>query len=265
MRILIKLGGTLLDTAELRQSLAGQIAAQARHGVEITVVHGGGKRMTRFLAERGIESRFVNGLRVTTPEILDAALNVLAGSVNQELVASLIAVGARAVGLSGIDGNLVEAQQLNAELGLVGRVVRANPELLGVLVGNGFVPVVACIAGDGRGQIYNINADQMAAACACAWHADRLIFLTDIAGVLDGAGRVQAVLTREQSTGLIASGVATAGMQTKLNAACAAMDEGVEQVSIVPGAAPYVLERVLRDEPLGTRIARTAERATAHD
>ena len=265
MRILIKVGGTLLDAAELRQSLAGQIAAQAGRGVEVTVVHGGGKRMTRFLAERGIETSFVNGLRVTTPEIMDAALKVLAGSVNRELVASLIAAGARAVGLSGIDGNLVEAQKMNAELGLVGRVVRANPALLDILVENGFVPVVACIAGDGHGQIYNINADQFAAACACAWHADRLIFLTDIAGVLDGAGRVQAVLTREQSAGLIASGAATAGMQAKLNAACSAMDEGVEQVSIVPGAAPDVLQRVLRDEPLGTRIARTAERATAHD
>jgi acetylglutamate kinase len=265
VRILIKLGGTLLDAVELRQSLAEQIAAQTTRGAEITVVHGGGKRMTRFLSERGVESRFVNGLRVTTPEILDAALSVLAGSVNQELVASLIAAGARAVGLSGIDGNLVEAQQMNAELGLVGRVVRANPELLDVLVANGFVPVVACLAGDGRGHIYNINADQMAAACACAWHADRLIFLTDIAGVLDSAGRVQAVLTREDSTRLIGSGVATDGMEAKLNAACAAIDQGVEQVSIVPGAAPDVLARVLRDQPPGTRIVRMAERATAHD
>ena len=150
MKALIKLGGTLLDAPELRASLAAQIAAQAQRGIEIAVVHGGGKQMTRFLAERGIESRFVNGLRVTTPETMDAVLKVLAGSVNQELVAALIAAGARAVGLSGVDANLVEAEQMDPALGMVGRVTRANPELLDLLVGAGYLPVVACVAGRSR-------------------------------------------------------------------------------------------------------------------
>ena len=152
MKVLIKLGGTLLDSPELRASLAAQIAAVERQGVAVTVVHGGGKQMTRFLEERGVSSRFVNGLRVTTPETMDAVLKVLAGSVNQELVAALIAAGARAVGLTGIDGRLVEAEQMDPELGMVGRVVRANPELLDLLVGGGFVPVVACVAGARDGQ-----------------------------------------------------------------------------------------------------------------
>ncbi|HXI39210.1 MAG TPA: acetylglutamate kinase, partial [Bryobacteraceae bacterium] len=176
MKALIKLGGTLLDVPELRANLAVQIAEQFSRGTEIVVVHGGGKQMTRFLAERGVESRFVNGLRVTTPETMDAVLKVLAGSVNQELVAALIAAGLRAVGLSGVDGNLVEAEPMDPALGLVGRIRHANPALLDLLLSRGFLPVVACVAGDGHGRMYNINADQMAAACAAAWRADRLIF-----------------------------------------------------------------------------------------
>ena len=114
----------------MRASLAGQIAAAAQRGIAVTVVHGGGKQMTRFLEERGITSRFVNGLRVTTPETLDAVLKVLAGNVNKQLVAALNAAGARAVGLTGIDAGLVEAEQMDPQLGLVGRVTRAHPELL---------------------------------------------------------------------------------------------------------------------------------------
>jgi acetylglutamate kinase len=265
VKALIKLGGTLLDAPALRASLAAQIAEHSRRGVEITVVHGGGKQMTRFLAERGVESRFVNGLRVTTPETMDAVLKVLAGSVNQELVAALIAVGLRAVGLSGVDGNLVEAELMDPALGLVGRIRRANPALLDLLLSHGFLPVVACVAGDGRGQMYNVNADQMAAACAAGWRADRLIFLTDIAGVLDAAGTVQPVLTAAHCSQLIAGGVATGGMQAKLNAATAALDQGVAEIDIAPGALPGVLARLFDGEPVGTRIARVHEPVAAHD
>ena len=265
MRALVKLGGTLLDSAELRASLAAQIVAESRRGVQITVVHGGGKQMTRFLAERGIESRFVDGLRVTTPEIMDAVLKVLAGSVNQELVAALIAAGARAVGLTGIDGGLVEAAQMDPKLGLVGRVVRTNPELLETLAARGYLPVVACVAGGRDGRMYNVNADQMAAACAAGCRADRLFFLTDIEGVLDAAGTLQPALTAQDCRRLIAGGVATGGMQAKLNAATAALDQGVEQIGIAPGASPGVLARLFAGEPAGTRIVRAHQGAGSHD
>jgi acetylglutamate kinase len=265
VKALIKLGGTLLDAPELRANLAGQIAAQARRGTQITLVHGGGKQMTRYLAERGLASRFVNGLRVTTAETMDAVLKVLAGSVNQELVAALIAAGAQAVGLSGVDGNLVEAEQMDPELGMVGRVTRAHPELLDVLVSGGYLPVVACVAGSRDGRMYNVNADQMAAACAAAWRADRLIFLTDIAGVLDAAGQVQPVLNAEECQHLIAMGVATGGMQAKLNAASAAQNAGVDEIEIAPGASPQVLARLFDGELAGTKIVRTAQRVTSHD
>jgi acetylglutamate kinase len=265
VKALIKLGGTLLDSPELRASLAAQIAAVERQGVAVTVVHGGGKQMTRFLEERGVSSRFVNGLRVTTPETLDAVLKVLAGSVNQELVAALIAAGARAVGLTGIDGLLVEAEQMDPALGMVGRVARANPELLDLLVGGGFLPVVACVAGSHDGAMYNVNADQMASACGAGWKAQRLIFLTDIEGVLDASKQVQPVLTAGDCERLIRDGVATGGMQAKLNAAVAALDQGVEQIEIAPGAAPDVLVRLFAAETMGTSIVRVRERVVCHD
>jgi acetylglutamate kinase len=265
VKALIKLGGTLLDQPELRASLAAQIAKQCQRGTQIAVVHGGGKQMTRFLAERGVESRFVGGLRVTTPEVMDAVLKVLAGSVNQELVAALVAAGTRAVGLSGVDANLVEAEQMDPALGLVGRVTRANPELLDLLVSHGYVPVVACVAGDAGGRLYNVNADQMAAACAAAWRTGRLIFLTDIAGVLDSAGTVQPALNIQQCRRLIAEGAATGGMEAKLNAATGALEQGVDEIEIAPGMFPDVLARLFAGEPVGTRLMRAVERVTSHD
>lgn len=254
MKLLVKVGGTLLDTPPSRDALAAQIVATRAQGIELVVVHGGGKQMTRYLAERGVESRFVNGLRVTTPETLDAVLKVFAGSVNHELVASLNRAGALAVGLSGIDAFLAEAEQLDPELGAVGRVTRSNPALLDLLAVNHYVPVVACVAGDRLGHVYNVNADQMAVACAAAFGADQLIFLTDVEGVLDQSRQIRAVLTASESERLIAEGVATGGMQAKLDAALAALRNGVGQVRIAPGAASHVLRRLLAGEPIGTRI-----------
>jgi acetylglutamate kinase len=254
VRALVKLGGTLLDAPESRERMAAQIAAARLGGVELAVVHGGGKQMTRYLAERGVQSRFVNGLRVTDPAVVDAVLKVFAGSVNHELVASLCRAGALAVGLSGIDAFLVEAEQMAPELGAVGRVTRSNPALLNLLVANGYLPVVACVAGDRAGNIYNVNADQMAVACAAAFGVHELVFLTDVAGVLDGAGIVRAVLTVAESERLIADGIATGGMRAKLDAALAALRGGVPQVRIAPGAAERALERILAGDELGTRI-----------
>ena len=255
MKVLIKLGGTLLDSGESRRRTAEQIAAAAgQPGVEIIVVHGGGKQMTRYLTERGIESRFVNGMRVTTPETVDAVLKVFAGSVNHELVASLNRAGALAVGLSGIDALLAEAEQMSPELGAVGRVFASNPALLQLLTANGYLPVVACVAGDRAGRIYNVNADQMAVACAGAFGAAQLIFLTDVPGVMDSARKVVPVLTAAGGGRLIISGVATGGMQAKLEAATAALRAGVEEVRIAPGAEDRVISRLLAGEQIGTRM-----------
>jgi acetylglutamate kinase len=253
VKVLVKLGGTLLDVPESRERIAAQIAGSAR-AVQLVVVHGGGKQMTRYLAERGIESRFVNGLRVTTPEMVDAVLKVFAGSVNHELVASLNRAGATAVGLSGIDAFLAEAEPMDPALGAVGRVTRSNPALLDLLTSNHFLPVVACVAGDRHGNVYNVNGDQMAVACAAAFGAQQLIFLTDVEGVLDESRQVRPVLTEQESEGLITAGIATGGMQAKLNAALTALRAGVEQVRIAPGAAADILPRILAGESVGTRM-----------
>jgi len=254
VRVLVKLGGTLLDAPDSRDSLAAQLAEARGRGVELVVVHGGGKQMTRCLSDRGVESRFVGGLRVTTPETLDAVLKVFAGSVNHELVASLNRAGVLAVGLSGIDALLVEAEQMDPALGAVGRVTRSNPALLHLLVGGGYLPVVACVAGDRQGRVYNVNADQMAVACAAAFGAAWLVFLTDVEGVLDGDRRLRPVLTAAESRSLIDAGIATGGMQAKLSAAVAALAGGVEQVRIAPGAVPNVLARILAGEEIGTKM-----------
>ena len=222
--------------------------------MSITVVHGGGKQMTRYLEARGIESRFVGGLRVTTDETIDALLKVLAGSVNTQLVGSLGAAGLKAVGLTGIDAGLATAVQYDPELGFVGRVVASEPAVLDALADAGMVPVVACVAGGKNGEVYNVNGDSMAVAMAASWGADRLVFLTDVAGVLDANKAIVPVLTVEACHHLIDTGVATGGMQAKLNAATEAVEGGVKEVCIVKGSDPSIVKRVFAGEETGTRI-----------
>jgi len=232
MRVLVKIGGTLLDDAAARGRLARELAAVRSPGLELVVVHGGGKQMTRFLEEGGVASRFVNGLRVTTPEVVDALLKVFTGSVNKQLVASLVAAGVPAVGISGIDAILLEAEKLDEKLGAVGRPVRCNPE----------------------GRIFNVNADQMAVACASGFRADRLYFLTDVDGVRDASGTVIRWLSGSDAETLIREQVATGGMQAKLASARQALRDGVREVVIGPGAEPGVIGRLLAGEALGSRI-----------
>jgi acetylglutamate kinase len=253
VKLLIKLGGTLLDDPAPRNRLAHEIADLAKTQT-IVVVHGGGKQMTRFLAERGIESRFVNGLRVTTPEVVDAVLKVFGGSVNAGLVSAFRAAGARPVGLTGLDAGLVDAEALDPDLGQVGKPVRSNGRLLDLLTREGYLPVVACIAGDAQGRIYNINGDRMAVACAAAFTADKLIFLTDVDGVRDQNGEIRAQLTAAGALELISTGVATAGMQAKLEAAISGLQDGVREIMISPGATAGILDKIAAGQPAGTRL-----------
>jgi len=253
MRILIKLGGTLLDSPETRGRLASGIAEAAANN-QVVVVHGGGKQMTRYLSERGVESRFISGFRVTTPEVIDAVVKIFAGTVNAQLVSALRAAGARPVGLSGLAAGLVDAEILDPELGLVGKPTRSDATLLEALTGLHYVPVVACIAGDKNGSIYNVNADQMAVACACAFRAEKLLFLTDVEGVRDGGGAVRETLTSAEARELILGGAATGGMQAKLEAAMEALANGLAEVRIAPGARPGVVGAAMNGSPEGTRL-----------
>ncbi len=253
MRILIKLGGTLLDESETRRSIAAELAQLAGEH-EMVVVHGGGKQVTRFLDKQGIQSQFVNGLRVSDEAVVDAVCKVIAGSVNKQLVSSLIAEGCSAVGLSGVDGALTHAVQLSPELKLVGKPERSDPRLLNLLVQAGYLPVVACIAGDIQGNIYNVNADRLAVSCATGWEVAKLLFLTDVPGVRGAGGEVISVLTSEESMALIRTGVATGGMQAKLESAGLALERGISEVVIASGREEGICRRLIRGEAVGTRL-----------
>jgi acetylglutamate kinase len=259
LKVLIKLGGTLLDAADSRYRLASEIACAVQQGVQVVVVHGGGKQMTRYLTAHGIESHFVNGLRVTTPEVLDAVVKVLAGSVNRELVSAFVACGAPAVGLTGMDALLTEARQMSPQLGWVGQPIRSDARLLNSLIELRYLPVVACLAGDRQGQFFNVNADQMAVSVASALGADKLLFLTDVDGVRGQDNAVYSALNTDQCRQLIDLGIATGGMRAKLESAVEALRTGTAEVIIAPGATPGVVEKLLAGEAIGTRLVAVAE------
>lgn len=256
-RLVVKIGGTLLEEEETRRLLALQIGGALSAGHRLLVVHGGGAQLTAFLKRAGIEAAFIEGRRVTSPEVLDAAVKVMAGSVNHELLAAFAAVGVRACGISGVDGGCLLASRASsgaADLGLVGRIERVQTQLFDALTGSGFVPLLAPLAVSRSGQILNVNADEVAVACAAAWMADRLVFLTDVEGVRGADGRLMAELTPERIRELIAAEVATGGMLAKLRSAAAAVERGVPEVEIAGGRQPRLLRRLLAGEALGTAV-----------
>ena len=255
MKLLVKLGGTLLEAAERRAALAVQLRLLLRDGHEVVVVHGGGKRLSRYLAGLDHTSEFRRGLRVTPPEILDAVLRVLAGSVNRQLVAEFQKAGIQAVGLTGIDAGTVQASQLDPELGLVGKVERVDPRLLRTLTSSGYLPTVACIAGGAGGAIYNVNADQLASACAAGLGVDRLVFLTDVGGVLGGDGAPIRQLSAAGAESLIDEKIAVGGMEAKLRAAVGAVRNGIGHVSILNGHDRNVLVEAAEGGGRGTQLS----------
>lgn len=244
MKVLIKLGGTLLEEPSVRNNLARELAA-VRRDHELVVVHGGGKQVTLYLDARGVESQFVGGLRVSGEEVIDAVTKVIAGTVNKQLVTALVATGVRAVGLSGVDGPLTLARPLDPALGFVGQPQKTDGRLLQLLLDGGYTPVIACIAGDEHGNIYNVNADQMAVSCAAGLGADRLLFLTDVPGVKGADGEVSSLLTKDDCVRLVSAGIARGGMQAKLDAAQAALQADVSEVWIAPGREPNICARLL--------------------
>jgi len=239
----LKLGGELIEAVDARTRMATLIAAEARLGALI-VVHGGGKAIDAELKRRGIAPKKVDGLRITDADTLDAVVAVIAGSTNTELVASLVAAGVPAVGLTGVDAGCGRASRMApitstsgeiVSLGLVGDPTEADPALFQTLVGAGYVPVVACLGVDHAGQVLNVNADVIACRIAAAVGATELIIAGTTAGVFDAQGQTIATLDGEQMTAMIASGTANAGMVAKLNACRTALDAGVGAVRIVDG------------------------------
>ena len=239
MRLVIKFAGALLEDKATVQSLAGQVAALAKQGHEILVVHGGGRIFTATLKRLGIESKFVAGLRVTDRETRDVAVMVFAGLLNKQLAGAISAAGQPAVGISAADAQAFSAEPLvhnNVEgsLGYVGYLTGVNTKLLYSFWNEGIVPVAACLGIGGDGELYNINADHMAAACAEYIQADQLIYLTDVQGVLDGEKVIWGVVCDEIGD-LVQRKVVSGGMVLKLEAAKRALEGGVRGVHIVGG------------------------------
>lgn len=235
--------------------MAEQLAWAATQ-CQLTVVHGGGKQVTNYLEERGIPSEFINGLRVSGEAVIDAVTRVIAGGVNKQLVAALIAAQCPAVGISGVDGGLVTARQFSETLQFTGRPVATQGKLLDLLIAGGYLPVVACIAGDEQGNIYNVNADQLAVSCAAGWCADKLFFLTDVAGVRGSDGETIPHLYPSEVQRLIATGVAHGGMQAKLESSVSALESGLDEVVIASGQAKRICRDLLAGEMRGTSITR---------
>jgi acetylglutamate kinase len=259
MRIVVKIAGALLDDAQAVQNLARQIAQLAQQGHELLVVHGGGKIFTATLKRMGIESRFVNGLRVTDRETRDAAVMVLGGLLNKRVAGAISAAGQPAVGLCASDAGCFLAEPMvhdetAGSLGFVGYLTGVNVEFLESLWRTGVIPVASCLGLGADGELYNINADHMAAACAEFIHADRLIFLTDVAGVLDGPKVLQVVSCPEVED-LIRQNKVSGGMVLKLEACRRALSAGVKQVRIVGGTSESGLLSAANGENFaGTRV-----------
>lgn len=248
MRLVIKVAGALLDDGAVVQQIARQIAEAGKAGHELLIVHGGGKIFTGTLARMGIASRFIGGLRVTDRETRDAAVMVFAGLLNKRLAGAISHAGQNAVGISAADSACFLAEPMIHEgdaggLGYVGYLTDVNLDFLNSLWRAGIVPVACCLGLGSDGELYNINADHMAAAAAEYCHADRLIYLTDVAGVLDG----EKVLDKVNSTDveeLIRQQKVSGGMILKLEAAKRALAGGVKQVRIVGGTSRRVLRSV---------------------
>ncbi|MGD0547138.1 MAG: acetylglutamate kinase [Terracidiphilus sp.] len=239
MKYVVKFGGAGLETPSLLQGCVRAIADLVRDGHQVAVVHGGGVQLTRTLKALGKQSEFINGLRVTDAETRDAALMVFAGKVNKSLVAALGAIGQPAVGLSGGDGLSFRARKKRTEpdLGFVGEIASSDARLIEAVWQTNCVPVFCSMALGFDNEYYNINADEMAAACAVACKADTLVFLTDVPGVKGAAGTVLRWLAIDQIAEMAKSAVISGGMLPKLGACREALLNGVKRVRILPAEA----------------------------
>jgi acetylglutamate kinase len=238
MKIVVKLGGATLEDAELLHRAAQAIKSLAAEH-QVAVVHGGGASLTRVLSQMGKTSEFIDGLRVTDAETRDFAVMVLAGHMNKKLVAALARVHQSAMGLCGGDGLAFRARKKTPnghDLGYVGEISSVDPRWIETIWQQGCLPVISSVALGNDGQYYNVNADQMAAACAVACHAHALIFLTDVSGVKDADGLVIRWLNLHRASELTQQSVIFGGMLPKLEACKQALLQGVNRVRILPAA-----------------------------
>ncbi len=242
MKLVIKIGGAALDDRHLVRTFAKTIPALCREGHKLVIVHGGGAALTRTLKQLGCESTFVNGLRVTDSKTRDVAVMVLAGQLNKQLVAAIGDAGQPAIGICGGDLRVVLASKKKyPDLGYVGEVITVDAHWIERLWTAGVVPVISSLALGFDGEYYNVNADQMASACAVACGAQALVYLTDVAGVKDAEGAVIRWLDVGAIAAMVQEATVSGGMLPKLEACTSALKKGVTRVRILPATRAEVL------------------------
>jgi len=256
--IVVKIGGSTLGSHD---TTIADIVSLQKGGQSVVVVHGGGKLITEWIDKHGLSSRFIRGERVTDAATLAVVTAVLAGLVNKEIVAAISCLGGQRVGINDVDGALIQAKMKDRETGYTGVVVKVNPAPLEALLAAGFMPVVAplslhsCERPEGEPQIINVNGDPVAGDIAAALGAEKLIFLTDVAGVCDESGQVISRLSAGDARALVASGVASGGMIPKINACLRALNSA-SIARIIDGRQPHALIKELEGQAGGTTLYR---------
>jgi len=262
--MVIKYGGSAMVDEQLRHSFAGDVTLLSLVGIKPVVVHGGGPQINKTLAAMGVESQWVNGLRVSDSRTVKVVQSVLAGEVNPDIVRLLIGHDARAAGITGIDGGLFGAQPKDPALGFVGEVARVDPEIIFGMFDHGLVPVIAPLArGIEDGQVYNLNADTAAGVLAAELQAEKLVYLTDVEGLYrdteDEDSLIQSMGLTEAGE-LLRSGSISGGMLPKLESCVAAMEQGVRRAHILDGRVQHaLLLEIFTPEGIGTMIRRNGD------
>ncbi|RRJ82540.1 acetylglutamate kinase [Aestuariirhabdus litorea] len=266
--VVIKYGGNAMESEELKNGFARDVVLMKAVGINPVVVHGGGPQIGELLAKLGIESRFVDGMRVTDSATMDVVQMVLGGLVNKDIVSLIHRNGGRAIGLTGKDGNFITANKLKVtrddpelkareiiDIGHVGEVDKVDASVLDMLLKDQFIPVIAPIGVDSEGASYNINADLVAGKVAEVLNAEKLVLLTNISGLQDKSGQLLTGLTTEDVDGLIADGTIYGGMLPKIRCALSAVKNGVNSAHIIDGRVPHaVLLEIFTTEGVGTLI-----------
>jgi acetylglutamate kinase len=261
--LVIKYGGAAMERADLKDSFARDVILLRCVGLKPVIVHGGGPQIGAFMKRLGKEPEFVGGMRVTDAETVEIVEMVLVGKINKEIVGLINLHGGRAVGLSGKDGDLIQARRRphrlptgeSVDIGLVGEVEAINPQAIGLLEEHGFVPVIAPVGVGRRGETYNINADLVAGDIAAALQAEKLVHLTDVQGIVGPDGALLSTLTRKDAARLIETGVIDGGMLPKVESALRALAGGTGKAHIIDGRIPHaILLELFTKEGVGTEI-----------
>ena len=257
--VVIKYGGNAMENEQLKQNVMEDVVLLSEVGVKLVLVHGGGPDINQTLQMVGKESKFVNGLRYTDKETMDIVQMVLAGKTNKNLVNMISKLHAKAVGISGMDGHIIEAQKMVSEndLGYVGQIVKIHPELIFKLIDDGYIPVVASVGTDCQGNIYNVNADLAASAIAGALNAENMIFVSNVPGVLKNPEDEDSIMTNIHISDVpkLEEGIITGGMIPKVECCVDCVRQGVKKTVIIDGRVPHAcLIEMLSDEGIGSMI-----------